>query len=138
MKKLIKYKHWYTEPFDYSDDTDVSWSGKEKFWLSENGDLIVRIARVYAIDEAAFSARQLDDITSIIIGSKVDITLPHGYFISENGGEFELIYSFEPVGIQVYGQLLLASFEQWEQKWHELLELAEFPYKYEDVAGFSY
>lgn len=66
MEKLIRNKHWYTESFDYDDDTDISWLGKEKFWLNEDGELIVLVARVYGIDESAFTKEYDMKISEII------------------------------------------------------------------------
>ena len=40
MKKLVRNKHWYTEPFDYADNTDIKWSGREKSWLNEKDEII--------------------------------------------------------------------------------------------------
>jgi len=138
MKKLIRNKHWYTEPFDYTDNTNISWSGEEKFWLGENDELIVRIARVYAVDEIAFTEQQKDKLSAIILDLINDASSGSGYFFKSVNEGFELRYSFEPVGIQIGGKLKLTDFEQWEQKWHELLESAEFPYRYEDNPEFSY
>ena len=137
-KPLIKYKHWYTEPNDYTDDTDTSWSGTEKFWLDSADELIVRIARVYAVDEFAFTEQHKKRIAEIIESLTVcDVPNP-GYFLSDTAESTELWYSFEPVGIQIGGQVKLSFFENWEYVWHNLLELAAFPYKYDDSPDFTY
>ena len=142
MKKLIRNKHWYTEIFDYTDDRDISWHSKEygieRFWLDKGDEIIVKIARVYAIDEFAFTCQQAQKISAIIQSLIRDGCLKANHFVYETDGEIYLWYSFEPVGIQIGGQLALYDFEQWEQKWHDYLEKAGFPYKYEDDPDFSY
>lgn len=137
-KPLVKYKHWYTEPMDYSDDTDVSWNGTEKFWLNSADELVVRVARVYAVDEFAFSEQQIKQIGDIIKSlTMLDEPRPN-YLYCNNEDNTELWYSFEPVGIQIGGQMRLSLFENWEYVWHNLLELAAFPYRYEDNPDFTY
>jgi len=137
-KPLIKNKHWYTEPFDYSDDTDTSWNGTEKFWLDSDNELIVRIARVYAVDEFVFTEQHRQKINDIIMRlTAADNPKPNCFF-TDTEGTTELWYSWEPVGIQIGGQLRLSVFENWEYVWHNLLELAVFPYRYEDNPDFTY
>ena len=137
-KPLIRNKHWYTEPYDYIDDRDISWDKAEKFWLDSDGELVVRIARVYAVDEFAFNEQHDRKISEIIEALIMDGVHEPNCFISDSNGVNELWYSFEPVGIQVSGQVRLKGFENWEYMWHNLLELAAFPYKYEDIPNFTY
>ena len=137
-KPLVRNKHWYTEPYDYADDRDISWDKKEKFWLDRDGELVVRIARVYAVDEFAFTEQQDEKISKIIETLIMDDVQKANCFMSDATGTNVLQYSFEPVGIQIGGQLKLKDFENWEFIWHNLLELAAFPYKYEDDPDFTY
>jgi len=137
-KPLVKYKHWYTEPHDYADDRERSLYDEEQFWLDSDDELIVKIARVYAIDEFAFTQHHTNMISKIIKMLIASDECKPGYFFSDTEGIFELWYSFEPVGIQIGGQLKLVEFEDWEFMWHNLLELSAFPYRYDDVPDFTY
>ena len=105
-KPLVKYKHWYTGSHDYSDDL-----GKNGFELDEEDELIVNVARVYAIDEAAFTPlhrQKIDEIIRLMAQtSPYRYHFPYkfwdgfepGCFVEE--GDKGLWYSFEPVGLQI-------------------------------------
>jgi len=133
-KPLIQYKHWYTEPHDYA---DTRANHNDTFWLNEKDEIVINVARVYALDERACTAQQKKRISAIIMESTASDVKKPNYFLFDAATTETLWYSFEPVGIQIGGRLTLSVFERWEYVWHNLLELAAFPYKYEDNPDFT-
>jgi len=96
-------------------------------FAAENG--IVRIDRIYAIDESAFAGHDYDKLGEIFraLPEFVDGDgCPYWYGTDEDG--FYLTLSFEPVGLQLVGRLRQNEFEDWERKFHCLLKDAGFPY----------
>ena len=108
---LIEGKHYYDN----------------NYLTAVNG--IVKIDRVYKVDESMFTECDYDKLGEIykelpgFIGDYFGC--PYWYGLDY---EFYLTISFEPVGLQLTGLLYQNEFEDWERTFHTLLEKADFPY----------
>lgn len=115
MNKLIEDTHYYDNEYTVTND-------------------ILNFERVYMVDGLKFDNKTYKALKKAYRSLPTYLpntnSLPCWYGNPEKGDEYFITASFEPSGLQFFGQIPLEDFIQWETKLNELIK--DFPFKYEE------